>query len=101
VFTLIRLLIANRTQPLEVRFSWQGDERIICPAIIANSEETILVDCGYAGFMPLIEDEMKGKGFAFRDVSGRAVFLLKMTSPGRERKRLFSCVITGRKELLP
>jgi hypothetical protein len=29
------------------------------------------------------------------------VFLLKMTSPGRERKRLFSCVITGRKELLP
>jgi len=39
--------------PLEVKFSFNGNENILYPVILQSDNETILIDCGYAGFMPL------------------------------------------------
>lgn len=60
----------NIVQALELKFLWQGKENIIYPALIRNDNETILVDCGYAGFMPLIEEELQRKGSSFQNVTG-------------------------------
>jgi glyoxylase-like metal-dependent hydrolase (beta-lactamase superfamily II) len=40
---------------LEVPFSFNGKEEAIYPVILRNGYKAILIECGYAGFMPKIE----------------------------------------------
>ena len=42
---------------LNVSFTFNGIEDSLCPVILKSGRETVLVDCGYAGFMPLIAAE--------------------------------------------
>ncbi|NBB21603.1 MBL fold metallo-hydrolase [Runella sp. CRIBMP] len=55
---------------LEVRFYNNGKEDTLYPVIIKNEHQTILVDCGYAGFMPLIEDAAQKQGLSLQELTG-------------------------------
>lgn len=46
---------------LNIKFKFGDIEDVIHPVIIMDDNEMILVDCGYSGFMPLIEDAMKAE----------------------------------------
>src|SRR6476620_3991527 len=56
--------------PLEIRYSFQGTETALYPAIIKNKTQVILVDCGYAGFLPLIQEAMHGEGLSLSNLTG-------------------------------
>lgn len=56
--------------PLEIRYDFQGREAIMYPAVIKQDDELILVDCGYAGFMPLIGAAMQTHGLSLDQLTG-------------------------------
>lgn len=55
---------------LEVTFSFGGKEDTLWPVVLRHGRETILVDCGYAGFLPLLEAAMAKHGLALKDLTG-------------------------------
>lgn len=55
---------------LEVRYNFNGKEDVLYPVVLRNDRETVLVDCGYAGFMPLIEKAMTEHGLALKHLTG-------------------------------
>lgn len=55
---------------LETRFSFNGSDSSIFPVIISNSSEYILVDCGYEGFLPLLEQAAIQSGTSFQQLTG-------------------------------
>lgn len=55
---------------LEVNFSFNGKEATIYPVILQSGPETILVDCGYAGFIPLIEKAALPYGISLKQLTG-------------------------------
>ena len=46
---------------LNVKFKFGAIEDVIHPVILKNDNEMILVDCGYTGFMPVIENAIKAE----------------------------------------
>lgn len=46
---------------LNVKFKFGNTEDIIHPVILKDDKEMILVDCGYTGFMPVIEAAIKAE----------------------------------------
>lgn len=59
-----------KVNTLEVKFSFNGKEDLIYPVILSTSTESILVDCGYAGFMPLLEAAAGVHGLSLQDLTG-------------------------------
>jgi len=55
--------------PLGIRYPFQRTETAIYPALIKQNAELILVDCGYAGFLPLIEDAMQVQGLSLSELT--------------------------------
>lgn len=55
---------------LEVPFNFGGKQDVLYPAIIQAGAETILVDCGYAGFMPLLEVAASRHGLSLDRLTG-------------------------------
>lgn len=55
---------------LEVAYNFGGKTDTLYPVILSNDREKILVDCGYAGFMPLIEKAAGLQGFSLQDLTG-------------------------------
>ena len=55
---------------LKVPFSFNGREDSLYPVILRSSRETILIDGGYPGFMPLIEAAAQVHGLSLRDLTG-------------------------------
>lgn len=55
---------------LPIRFSFNGADNTIYPAVVSNGSETVLIDCGYAGFMPLIENALHAAGFSPAQLTG-------------------------------
>lgn len=47
---------------LKIDYEYNGDLASINPVVIFDSEEMVLVDCGYEGFMNLIEKAMEKEG---------------------------------------
>jgi len=47
---------------LNIKFNFGVVEDVIHPVILKDDKEMILIDCGYTGFMPIIEDAMKEEG---------------------------------------
>lgn len=47
---------------LKITFDFGCGPDCIYPAALCSDEDIYLVDCGYAGFLPLIEDAMRGAG---------------------------------------
>jgi len=55
---------------LKVKFNFNGKEDVLYPVILQNNSQLILVDCGYAGFMPLIEEAAQRKGLNLQKLTG-------------------------------
>lgn len=55
---------------LHIPFSFGGQQHIIYPVVIETEKELVLVDCGYAGFLPLIEEAMVAKGLLPAKLTG-------------------------------
>lgn len=47
--------------PLELSFSHEGARKSLFPTLICHGQDLILVDCGYPGFLPLLEAAMRAK----------------------------------------
>ena len=56
--------------PLPVTFSFNSVENTIYPVILKDKEHMILVDCGYEGFLPLIEKAAAQQGLSLKDLTG-------------------------------
>ncbi|WP_353096800.1 MBL fold metallo-hydrolase [Tissierella praeacuta] len=52
----------NKVITLDVNFQYQNETRTIHPVLLLSDNDVVLVDCGYPGFLPLLEYEMKSKG---------------------------------------
>ena len=46
---------------LNIKYKFGDIEGVIHPVILKDNNEMILIDCGYAGFMTIIEDAMKSE----------------------------------------
>lgn len=55
---------------LEVRFSFGGKEDALYPVVLRHGREVVLVDCGYAGFAPLLEGALHKYGLSLSDLTG-------------------------------
>jgi glyoxylase-like metal-dependent hydrolase (beta-lactamase superfamily II) len=56
--------------PISLTFSFNSLENIIYPVIIKDKEHMILVDCGYEGFLPLIEKAAAQQGLSLNHLTG-------------------------------
>lgn len=52
----------NQIIMLDINFQYQNEIRTFQPVLLLSANDVVLVDCGYPGFLPLLEDEMKSKG---------------------------------------
>jgi glyoxylase-like metal-dependent hydrolase (beta-lactamase superfamily II) len=55
---------------LGVKFSFGGREDVLYPVLLEGANQLVLVDCGYAGFLPLIGEEARRKGFSLEKLTG-------------------------------
>jgi glyoxylase-like metal-dependent hydrolase (beta-lactamase superfamily II) len=55
---------------LEVKFNHNQQEDCLYPVILRSHPETILVDCGYAGFLPLLEEAASQHGISLAELTG-------------------------------
>jgi glyoxylase-like metal-dependent hydrolase (beta-lactamase superfamily II) len=55
---------------LEVKFGFNGKDDALYPVILRKGKEMILVDCGYAGFMPLLEQAASLQGLSLQHLTG-------------------------------
>lgn len=55
---------------LEVKVGFNGKEDALYPVVLQKGKEIILVDCGYAGFMPLIEQAASLQGLSLQHLTG-------------------------------
>jgi glyoxylase-like metal-dependent hydrolase (beta-lactamase superfamily II) len=64
------LLLAMRLHILDLVFGQDGQKNTIHPVILEDSPETLLVDCGYPGFLPRIENAAERQGVLLHQLSG-------------------------------
>ncbi|MEQ8808054.1 MAG: MBL fold metallo-hydrolase [Imperialibacter sp.] len=55
---------------LEIKFNFNGTDDAIYPTVIQSENETLLIDCGYEGFLPKLEEALSEVGLSFNDVTG-------------------------------
>lgn len=55
---------------LEVPFDNAGNKDALYPAVLHNKTEVVLVDCGYPGFMPLIDTALHQHNFSLQQLTG-------------------------------
>ncbi|MBB6674270.1 MBL fold metallo-hydrolase [Cohnella nanjingensis] len=44
---------------LEITYDYNGQKQAICPTLLQDASETILIDCGYPDFLPLLGEAAK------------------------------------------
>ncbi|RIV23898.1 MBL fold metallo-hydrolase [Fibrisoma montanum] len=55
---------------LDVPFTFNGINDTLHPVILRNQRETLVIDCGYAGFMPRFETAANRHGLSLADLTG-------------------------------
>ena len=55
---------------LEIRCSYQGKDDVLYPVLLRNGKELVLVDCGYAGSMPLLQAAANRHGISLDALTG-------------------------------
>ncbi len=58
---------------LEVPFTFEGTANKLYPVILQHQKEMILVDGGYAGFLPLLEEAALQKGLLLQQLTGSII----------------------------
>lgn len=51
----------HKLDVLEIRFKNNDAEEVIYPVVLSDDDETILIDCGYPHFLPLIKEAFERK----------------------------------------
>lgn len=59
----------HKLHMLNIEFEHQGSKQTITPVLLADGKDVILVDCGYPGFLPLIEQAMEREGVALQSLT--------------------------------
>lgn len=59
----------NKYRLLNIEFEHNGYKQVITPVILQDEHETVLVDCGYPGFMPLLAVEASKHGINFDSIT--------------------------------
>ena len=54
---------------LNIDFEFNGIRDAIHPIVLKDSKYMILIDCGYSGFMPIIEKEIEAEGLHCSDLT--------------------------------
>lgn len=52
----------NTLHMLEVRFEFGGEEQAIYPVLLKDNSDSVLIDCGYHNFLPLLQAAALEKG---------------------------------------
>ncbi|ULQ57811.1 MBL fold metallo-hydrolase [Flavihumibacter rivuli] len=60
----------NTIHILSIPFQNAGKEDRLYPVILVAGEDRILLDCGYEGFLPLLEEALGGHGLSLKDLTG-------------------------------
>jgi glyoxylase-like metal-dependent hydrolase (beta-lactamase superfamily II) len=55
---------------LKLNFTFAGREDALYPVLLHDGTELILVDCGYAGFLPLLENAAQQHGLSIQALTG-------------------------------
>jgi glyoxylase-like metal-dependent hydrolase (beta-lactamase superfamily II) len=55
---------------LPVTYTAEGREDTLYPVLLRVKNTCFLVDCGHAGFLPLLQEALSDKGFSFHDLTG-------------------------------
>ncbi len=55
---------------LKLNFTFAGREDALYPVLLHEGAELVLVDCGYAGFLPLLEAAARPHGLSLRALTG-------------------------------
>jgi glyoxylase-like metal-dependent hydrolase (beta-lactamase superfamily II) len=58
-----------KIHPLEIKFDYNGQQQCIYPILLQDEHDTILVDCGYPHFVPLLEEAIGEHGVSFGDIT--------------------------------
>ncbi len=59
----------NEIVVLDIKFNFQGIEDEIHPVVLKDDKSMVLIDCGYTGFLPKIEQAMDEKHLDCRDLT--------------------------------
>ncbi len=54
---------------LNIKFIFQNIEDYIYPVVLCDDKDMILVDCGYVGFLPMIENAFSDEGLEMKDLT--------------------------------
>ncbi|MEQ9375214.1 MAG: MBL fold metallo-hydrolase [Imperialibacter sp.] len=55
---------------LEIKFNFNGTEEAIYPTVIQSGSETLLIDCGYEGLLPKLEEALSEVNLSFNELTG-------------------------------
>ncbi|MGG1658113.1 MBL fold metallo-hydrolase [Brevibacillus sp. NRS-1366] len=59
----------NRVHMLEIEFEYNGQKQIITPVLLQDEVDTILIDCGYPDFLPLLEKAARRHGISLQSLT--------------------------------
>ncbi len=54
---------------LEIEYAFGDNVGTIYPVVLLDNEDMVLVDCGYSGFLPLIEEAFERKGLNIKKLT--------------------------------
>ncbi|MNO37984.1 putative metallo-hydrolase YflN [compost metagenome] len=55
--------------PLDIEFEFNGQKQTITPVILRDEHDTILIDCGYPDFIPLLEEAAKQQNLSLNSIT--------------------------------
>jgi glyoxylase-like metal-dependent hydrolase (beta-lactamase superfamily II) len=55
---------------LEIKYSQLGHDEVLYPVLLRNTSELVLVDCGYAGSLPLLQEAASKHGLSLDNLTG-------------------------------
>lgn len=55
---------------LDISFDNNGQEQVIHPVLLQHESELVMVDCGYPGFLPLLEEAANQHGLSLQNLTG-------------------------------
>ncbi|MFC9709249.1 MBL fold metallo-hydrolase [Paenibacillus sp. NPDC056933] len=57
-------------KPLSIEFEYNGMPQVITPALIGDQQQAFLVDCGYVGFVPHLEEALNRHELSLSNLTG-------------------------------
>lgn len=55
--------------PLPISFPWEGGQQTLFPTLLLDGSDAVLIDCGYPGFLPRLEEALRAVGVSPADLT--------------------------------